>query len=74
MTDIFDNKILCKKCNIEMKKAQVLRNGFVLRAVVCNKCGNKIIHPADEQEYKNFINLRNKDFFVKIVRNGKIKL
>lgn len=66
MNDIFDNTILCKKCNVQMKKAQALKNGFVLRAVVCPKCGSKIVHPADEQEYKNFINLRNKEYFVKM--------
>jgi len=68
MTDIFDNTILCKKCNSKMQKAKIARNGFLLRAVVCsgNKCTEKIIHPVDEQEYNKFINLRNKEFSVKM--------
>jgi phage FluMu protein Com len=64
--DIFDNTILCKKCNTKMQKAKVAKNGFLLRAVVCPKCKSIIIHPNDEQEYNKFINLRNKQFKVKM--------
>jgi len=66
MADIFDNTILCKNCNGKMEKAKVAKNGFLLRAVVCPGCGSKIIHPNDEQEYNKFINLRNKEFRVKM--------
>jgi len=37
-----------------------------MRALLCEKCGNKIIHPQDEAEYKNFLNLKNKVFKVKL--------
>jgi len=68
MTDIFDNIILCKKCGKKMQKAQAVKNGFVFRILVCpdKKCNEKIIHPVDEQEYKKFINLKNKEFHVKM--------
>ena len=66
MADIFDNTILCRNCNIKMKKAEVVKNGFILRAVICPRCNGKIIHPADEQEYNRFINLKNKEFRVKM--------
>ncbi len=66
MTDIFDNPILCNKCNSRMKKSNVEKNGFIFRAVVCPKCNEKIIHPVDEQEYNRFINLKNKEFRVKM--------
>jgi len=49
-----------------MRKAKLAKNGFILRAMVCPKCGYKIIHPADEQEYHKFINLKNKEFRVKM--------
>jgi len=49
-----------------MKKAKIAKNGFVMRAVVCPKCNEKIIHPADEQEYNKFVNLKNKEFRVKM--------
>jgi 3-oxoacyl-[acyl-carrier-protein] synthase III len=49
-----------------MQKAKVAKNGFLLRAVVCKKCDEKILHPVDEQNYNKFINLRNKKFNVKM--------
>ena len=66
MADIFDNTILCGNCNIKMKKVEVVKNRFILRAVICPRCNGKIIHPADEQEYNRFINLKNKEFRVKM--------
>ena len=66
MADIFDNAILCRKCNKRMKKAKVVKSGFIFRAVVCPGCGEKIIHPSDEQEYYKFKNLKNKEFRVKM--------
>jgi len=66
MADIFDNTILCKGCNEKMQKGSLKKNGFILRAVACPNCGGKIIHPTDEQEYNKFINLKNKEFRVKM--------
>lgn len=66
MSDIFDNKILCKKCNKEMKKAILEKNGFRLRVIVCPTCGEKVVHPQDLQEFKNFSSLKNKVFRVKM--------
>jgi len=66
MADIFDNTILCKHCNTKMQRAKVARNGFLLRAVVCPECGDRVIHPADEAEYNRFRTLRNKEFHVKM--------
>jgi ssDNA-binding Zn-finger/Zn-ribbon topoisomerase 1 len=66
MVDIFDNTILCKKCKTAMKKTRINRNGFLFRAMVCPKCNEKLIHPVDEQEYNKFINLKNREFKVKM--------
>ncbi len=49
-----------------MQKAKIVKNNFLFRAVVCPKCGEKIIHPADENEYNKFVNLKNKEFHVKM--------
>jgi len=64
--DVFDNTILCKKCDTKMKKAKLVKNGFALRGVVCPRCNFKIIHPVDKQEYVKYANLKNKDFRVKM--------
>jgi len=66
MTDIFNNKILCGKCDVKMKPIQIHKNGFILRAVKCEKCGSKIFHPKDEAEYSEFIDLKKKKFNVKM--------
>ena len=66
MKDILDNPILCEKCNLKMQKANLSKRGFVFRAVICPKCHNKILHPVDEQNYNKFINLKNKEFNVKM--------
>ena len=66
MEDIFDNTILCKNCNVKMKKILIIKNGFKLRALECPKCKEKIIHPSDLEEYKKFNELKNKQFDVKL--------
>lgn len=65
-SDIFNHKILCKNCNVEMNPLEILRNGFRLRAIKCPKCNSKIIHPSDEQEFNNFNELKKKQFNVKM--------
>jgi len=49
-----------------MNPAKIEKDGFVLRILKCNKCGAKLIHPKDEQEYLNFVQLRKKQFSVKM--------
>ena len=66
MSDIFDNPILCKDCNSRMKQTTLEKNRFLIRAVVCDKCGHRILHPNDEAEYYRFVDLRNKEFRVKM--------
>ncbi len=65
-TDIFNHKILCKDCDVVMKPIKINKNNFILRAIECQKCNSKIIHPKDEQEYINFSNLKKKQFTVKM--------
>jgi len=66
MADIFDAKILCRKCNKEMKSAVVEKSGFQLRAVSCPKCGDKIIHPDDKSCLEHYNDLKGKTFNVKL--------
>lgn len=64
--DIFDNKILCNKCEKVMKPVLISKNGFNLRAMKCEKCNEIIVHPSDKQEYEEFMALKQKDFEVKM--------
>lgn len=49
-----------------MKRQDLEKNGFLLRTVVCPNCNYKVIHPADEYEYSKFVDLKNKEFRVKM--------
>ncbi len=49
-----------------MKKSELSKNGFIFRILLCPKCKEKLIHPVDEAEYNRFINLKNKEFRVKM--------
>tara|TARA_Y100000310_G_scaffold337547_1_gene424866 strand:- start:1678 stop:2049 length:372 start_codon:yes stop_codon:yes gene_type:complete len=66
MTDLFDNPVLCKNCEIKMQKISLVKNGFTFRSLQCRTCGNRIVHPEDKQEYDHYLNLRKKDFNVKL--------
>ena len=66
MSDIFDNTILCKGCNKKMNSEGVIKDGFKIRSIKCPDCSNRILHPQDVQEYKDFITLRKKTFKVKL--------
>jgi len=66
MTDIFDAKILCNKCNISMKRMIVNREGVGLRAIECPSCKDKIIHPEDKHNFDHFHDLKGKTFHVKL--------
>jgi len=49
-----------------MNPVKIVKNGFVLRGIMCPKCSSKIIHPVDEEKYNKYVNLKNKDFRVKM--------
>ena len=66
MEDLFDNTILCSKCNKKMKPRLLTKNGFNLRTVKCETCGKSIIHPEDKREYEEFVRLKQKKYNVKM--------
>ena len=66
MKDIFDAKVMCENCDRTMKPTLVSKNGFNLRAVKCEECGEVIVHPVDKNEYDNFMRLKEKEFSVKM--------
>jgi hypothetical protein len=66
MADLFDNKILCKDCNVQMQKIFLIKEGFRLRALQCPKCKQKTVHPQDIEEFKKFQEIKHKNFQVKL--------
>ena len=66
MTDIFDTKIMCKKCDVQMKSKVLEKDGLQLRAVECSRCKDKIVHPADLNCMNRFNDIKGKTFNVKL--------
>lgn len=66
MVDLFNNKILCNKCEKVMRPVLISKNGFNLRAVKCEKCNETLIHPSDKNEYEGFMKLKQKEYEVKM--------
>ncbi|PIN92193.1 hypothetical protein CO154_02385 [Candidatus Pacearchaeota archaeon CG_4_9_14_3_um_filter_31_7] len=66
MDDLFDNKILCNKCNKVMQKGFLIKDGYKIRVLQCPECKKRILHPQDLAEYDKFKELRNKNFSVKL--------
>lgn len=66
MADLFNTTILCEDCNKKTTKGETFRDGFRLRYWECNNCNKKWFHPLDEESYKNFQLLKQKEFQVKL--------
>jgi len=49
-----------------MNHGFVNKHGFKVRAVACETCGEKILHPEDLSAMNEFQNLKKKDFRVKL--------
>lgn len=66
MKDIFEQKVLCSKCERVMRLSEAIEDGFRIRFLKCEHCGEKVAHPLDMQEYNDFMALKNKVFKVKL--------
>jgi len=66
MKDIFDAKILCQKCDIQMQPSTIDKSGFKLRIIKCPKCNDKIFHPSDLSYLQHYNDLKRKTYTVKL--------
>ncbi len=66
MKDIFDAKISCKNCELEMQPMRLEKEGIILRAVQCPQCKEKIFHPSDLERLRRYNDLKRKTFSVKL--------
>lgn len=64
--DIYDNPILCKRCNKQMSKVVITKEGYNLRGWRCPECKIIQLHPLDSEKYSEFQKLRQRDFEVKL--------
>ncbi len=66
MKDIFDAKISCKTCDMEMQPIIIEKSGCKLRAMNCPNCQEKIIHPQDLNSFNHYNSLKSKTYIVKL--------
>src|SRR3989344_9540977 len=66
MKDIFQAKILCGNCDEKMLPITLEKSGFILRAIECPKCKEKIIHPQDLNSFNHYNSLKAKTYIVKL--------
>lgn len=70
MEDIYQSTIVCDNCNKPTTKSDVIKKGFKIRIWHCQACNKQWYHPGDMAAYKNYINLQQRDFEVKLRQVG----
>ena len=66
MEDLFNQKVLCNHCNVQMQKGTAQKEGYTLRALHCPSCNKKVFHPGDLEELRHFQRIKEKEFRVKL--------
>ena len=66
MKDIYDATMSCDKCKKSTIKSYKMKDGFKIRIWSCPQCGETWEHPTDMDAYKEFIDIKKRDFEVKL--------
>ena len=66
MKDIYDTTLICNKCGSHTTKSHVTKNNFDIRIWFCPDCKKKWYHPEDMKAYERYLQLKKKDFQVKL--------
>ena len=61
-----DAQILCSSCNSKTQEKIHINKGYKLRFHECINCKEKYYNPLDLKQFKEFQNIRNKRFQVKL--------
>ncbi|MEA3378855.1 MAG: hypothetical protein U9Q69_04415 [Nanoarchaeota archaeon] len=70
MKDVYDATIVCDRCNKKTIRSYVLKDGFKIRIWSCPECKAKWYHPGDMEEYREYKELRDRRFNVKLRQVG----
>lgn len=70
MKDLAETSIVCKKCKEETTLGYTTRDGVKIRIWQCPKCHETWYHPGDMEEYKQFLDLKKREFEVKLRQVG----
>jgi hypothetical protein len=64
--DIFDTIIICNNCNKPTERILIKKDGFNIRGWECKTCNKVWMHPKDKEDYRQFQEIRNRKFQVKL--------
>ena len=64
--DIFENILICNKCNKKTRKDYIIKQGFKIRIWKCPKCSKVWYHPVDSNKYLEWNKVKNSKFDVKL--------
>jgi len=66
MKDIYGATVLCDSCGGKTQKSYVTKNSFDIRTWHCLRCQKQWYHPLDMRAYNEYMNLKKKEFEVKL--------
>lgn len=66
MEDIYDATMFCDKCKKSTTKSYKMKDGFKIRIWSCPECGKTWPHPSDMNNYTDFMDIKKRDFEVKL--------
>ena len=64
--DLFETTVICNECKQGTFRSEILKDGFTIRCWKCDECRKEWLHPGDLEEYKQFIDIKRKEFEVKL--------
>lgn len=70
MRDVYETTVICDECSKPTQKCETSKDGFTMRCWRCENCKKQWLHPGDLEEYKHFIELKRKEFEVKLRQVG----
>lgn len=68
--DVYEATVICDRCNQPTQKCTTDKEGFLIRCWECFECNKQWLHPGDLEEYRHFIELKRKEFEVKLRQVG----
>lgn len=68
--DIYETTVMCDQCHKATEKSETEKDGFRIRCWQCINCRKQWLHPGDLEAYKEFIELKRKEFEVKLRQVG----
>lgn len=70
VNDLFETNVMCGQCHKETEKSESEKDGYKIRCWKCTHCKKQWLHPGDLEAYKKFIELKRKEFEVKLRQVG----